>query len=103
MCSCPELFKWHIEPPLNLWKADDQNRVSNLRLEIRVLHPALCPTQAQGLQLTEFYSGATDRLGCFTEGLLLRRLHAAVELESGRGLQRHRRVMAAKIPSEAEK
>jgi hypothetical protein len=28
-----------------------------------------------GFQLPDFYSGATDRIGRFTEGFLLRRLH----------------------------
>jgi hypothetical protein len=33
------------------------------------------PYQAQGFQLPDFYSGATDQLGCLTEGFLLRRLY----------------------------
>jgi hypothetical protein len=35
------------------------------------------PYQAQGFQLPDFYSGATDQLGCLTEGFLLRRLYPA--------------------------
>ena len=36
-----------------------------------LLHPS---PFAQGFQLPDFYSGATDQLGCFTEGFLPRRL-----------------------------
>ncbi|MGA8157118.1 MAG: hypothetical protein WB822_13115, partial [Rhodoplanes sp.] len=39
--------------------------------------PRPSPSQAQGFQLPDFYSGATDQLGCFTEGFLLRRLQTS--------------------------
>ena len=42
----------------------------------RSIIPALRPRGTKGYQLPEFYSGATERSGRFTEGLLLRRLHA---------------------------
>ena len=43
---------------------------------------AIFTAAAQGFQLPEFYSGATDRLGCFTEGFLLRRLEINLEVSS---------------------
>ena len=52
----------------------DLNGVANLRVELTRFIPRPLPTPAPGFQLPEFYSGATDRIGRFTEGLLLRRL-----------------------------
>ena len=52
--------------PLNL------NRISII--------PRPSPSQAQGFQLPDFYSGATDQLGRFTEGFSLRRLQASISL-----------------------
>ena len=69
------------EPPRRrpLAQPLDLNRVPNLRVELHVLHPPPSADAAQGFQLPDFYSGATDRIGRFTEGFLLRRLHLAPE------------------------
>src|SRR5258705_1331479 len=52
------------EPPRRrpLAQPLDLNRISNLRVELHPLHPRPLPNAAQGFQLPEFYSGATDRL-----------------------------------------
>src|SRR5207253_9191390 len=54
----------------------DPDRVPDLRVKLHVLHPPPSADAAQGFQLPDFYSGATDRIGRFTEGFLLRRLQA---------------------------
>ena len=51
------------------------NSFSNLRIEFQLLHPSPFAVSGSGFQLPDFYSGATDQLGCFIEGFLLRRLH----------------------------
>jgi hypothetical protein len=65
------------------------HRPPDLRIKIHPLHP----TQAQGFQLPDFYSGATDRFGRFTEGFSLRRLHVpwlvfAIPRNDGSALKR---------------
>src|SRR4029453_5786969 len=65
------------EPPgcRPLAQSLDPDRVPDLRVKLHVLHPPPSADAAQGFQLPDFYSGATDRIGRFTEGFLLRRLH----------------------------
>ena len=64
------------EPPRRrpLAQPLDLNRISNLPIKLHVLHPPPSANAAQGFQLPDFYSGATDQLGRFTEGFSLRRL-----------------------------
>jgi hypothetical protein len=68
------------EPPgcRPLAQSLDPDRVPDLRVKLHVLHPPPSADAAQGFQLPDFYSGATDRIGRFTEGFLLRRLHCWV-------------------------
>ena len=65
------------KPPRRLPLAQplDLNRIPNLRIKLHLLHPPPSADAAKGFQLPDFYSGATDRIGRFTEGFLLRRLH----------------------------
>ena len=68
------------EPPRRrpLAQPLDPDRVPDLRVKLHLLHPPPSADAAQGFQLPDFYSGATDRIGRFTEGFLLRRLQAVM-------------------------
>jgi hypothetical protein len=47
----------------------------DLKIKFHALHPSPRQKRQRLAQLPDFYSGATDQLGRFIEGFLLRRLH----------------------------
>src|SRR5712692_10399843 len=54
-------------------------RIEPARKSPRSSSPPSAERGTQGFQLPDFYSGATDRLACFTEGFCLRRLQKLSE------------------------
>ena len=96
----PKLWPhWRLGPPIAGWNRKPQhlrdrsrvdpkppscrslaqclntNRMSDLKIKFHALHPSPRQKRQRLAQLPDFYSGATDQLGRFIEGFLLRRLH----------------------------
>ena len=56
-----------------------QSEAVKAKYLMRDAAPSASPNQAKASWLPDFYSGATESFGRFTEGFLLRRLQRAIE------------------------
>ena len=63
---------------LSLAQSLYHHRVAHSRVKFHSLHPPPFAAIRKGLSLLDFYSGATGQTGRFSEGLLLRRSHSAI-------------------------
>src|SRR3954466_15349643 len=57
----------------------DLNRVADLPIQLHELHPQPSAFNTESVLLLEFYSGATEPPGRFSEGFLLRRLQLIMD------------------------